>query len=156
MLSTLVVFLKLWILPSFTFSIPQLSASLPFFASLFFCLMELWSVHCHILLLNCKAQHFVFPDWLLPEICPHENSLISGWTPFDTILLAVLVRFWSLIREANIKENPVKSGFLRTGGGGGSRGPPNPDFLHGYEKSRFLGEGGVKDRTYLRSRFNFG
>ena len=36
----------------------------------------------------------------------------------------------------------------------GSRGPPDPDFLHGYEKSRFLGEGGVKDRTYLRSRFN--
>ena len=35
-------------------------------------------------------------------------------------------------------------------------GPPDPDFLHGYEKSRFLGEGGVKDRTYLRSRFNFG
>ena len=26
----------------------------------------------------------------------------------------------------------------------GSRGPPDPDFVHGYKKSRFLGEGGGK------------
>ena len=35
-----------------------------------------------------------------------------------------------MVRDAIIKENPVKTGFLQIGGAGGSRGPPNPDFLH--------------------------
>ena len=34
------------------------------------------------------------------------------------------------IRDGDNKENPVKSGFLQIGGGWGSRGPPDPDFLH--------------------------
>ena len=41
------------------------------------------------------------------------------------------------IRDAIIKENPVKSGFLQIGGGRGSRGPPDPDFLHVNKNSRF-------------------
>ena len=45
--------------------------------------------------------------------------------------------------------------FSKQWGGGGSWGRPNPNFLHGYTKSRFLGEGGVKDCTILTSRFIF-
>ena len=41
------------------------------------------------------------------------------------------------VRDAIIKENPVKSGFLQIGGSGGSRGPPDPDFLHVNKNSRF-------------------
>ena len=41
------------------------------------------------------------------------------------------------------------------GGVGGSRGPPDPDFNYVNVKSRFFGEGGVKDHTTLRSRFYF-
>ena len=34
------------------------------------------------------------------------------------------------LRDAIIKENPVISGFLQIGGGGGSQRPPDQDFLH--------------------------
>ena len=38
-----------------------------------------------------------------------------------------------------IYENPVKSGFLQTGGGaGGAWGPPDPDFLQVRKQYRFF------------------
>ena len=43
-----------------------------------------------------------------------------------------------LLRQADIKGNPLKSGFLQTGGGGGSRGPPDPDFLQVKKNPDFI------------------
>ena len=59
------------------------------------------------------------------------------------------------LRDAVIKENPVLSGILQKGGGGGSRAPPVPDLLHVNQNSRKLG-GGVNDQTNLSSRYYFG
>ena len=49
------------------------------------------------------------------------------------------------VRDADIKENPVKSGFLQIWGGGGSRGPPNPDFLHVDQNVNPDFEGGIQN-----------
>ena len=48
-----------------------------------------------------------------------------------------LIQTDKALRDAIIKANPVKSGFFQIGGGGGSRGLPDPDFLHVNRNSRF-------------------
>ena len=66
------------------------------------------------------------------SIASSISLLITPEIPLSFLLLsdvAVLNSTVSL-RDAIIKENPVKSGFLQIGGGGGSQRPPDPDLLH--------------------------
>ena len=49
-------------------------------------------------------------------------------------------QYW--LRDAIIKENPVKSGFLQIGGTGGLRGHPIQIFYMWFKISDFMGRGG--------------
>ena len=43
------------------------------------------------------------------------------------IYVSIIIEFNTMVRDAIIKENPVKSGFLQIGGVG-DLGPTDPDF----------------------------
>jgi len=49
---------------------------------------------------------------------------------------------YECLREAYTWKKQTKSGYLQTGEGGGSQGPPDPKNVHVNKKSTFGGEGG--------------